>query len=117
MAASYIGTLYAIGKNISKNLSREKSIWFNFFGLNPLVVIESLVSAHIDVVDDVFQCCCICLSHNREVIQNPTSQLVISIGIKFLHRYFTAVFIALHFLERKKKTIHWERVFFYYYNS
>src|SRR5260221_639286 len=50
MVASYLGSLFYIGK-IFQRIKPEKELFgLVFFGLNPLVLIESLVSAHLDIV-------------------------------------------------------------------
>lgn len=50
MAASFIGSVYFIGKILGKLSPRDKLFGMAFFALNPLVIIESLVSAHNDIV-------------------------------------------------------------------
>lgn len=49
MAASFIGSAYFVGK-IAKKLDFNPALSIAAFALNPLVLIESLVSAHNDIV-------------------------------------------------------------------
>lgn len=50
MAASYLGTVYFIGEILKRIDPKRKLLGMAFFALNPLVIIESLVSAHNDTV-------------------------------------------------------------------
>lgn len=50
MAGAYLGSVYIIGKILEKTAPQQKLFGMAFFALNPLVVIESLVSAHNDIV-------------------------------------------------------------------
>lgn len=50
MAASFLGTVYFIQKIVRKTKFTSPEFAVAFFALNPLVLIESLVSAHNDIV-------------------------------------------------------------------
>ena len=50
MVGSFLGTVYFIGKILEKVSPSEKLFGMAFFALNPLVIFESLVSAHNDIV-------------------------------------------------------------------
>ncbi len=54
MAASFLGIVYFIGKITKKIAPKHEIFALVFFGLQPLVLIESLVSAHLDGVMMVF---------------------------------------------------------------
>lgn len=50
MVLAYLGTIYFLGKILTKLSPEKKLLGLTFFAFNPLVIIESLVSAHLDVV-------------------------------------------------------------------
>lgn len=50
MVASYIGSAYFIGKILRKVSPERELMGLIFFAFNPLVIVESLVSAHNDIV-------------------------------------------------------------------
>lgn len=109
-AVSFVGSLYFISK-IFKKIKPEREIFgLVFFGLNPLVLIESLVSAHIDIVMMFFSLMAFYLLLEKKYVRSYIS-LALSIGIKFLTGLLFPIFIWLHFLQQKKKKIHWEKLF------
>ena len=48
--ASFLGTVFFIGKILNKISPQNESFGIVFFALNPLVIIESIVSGHNDIV-------------------------------------------------------------------
>lgn len=111
-SASFLGSVYYIGK-IIKKIKHEREIFtLVFFGLNPLVLIESLVSAHIDIVMMFFSLMAFYFLIEKKYIKSYIS-LLLSIGIKFLTSILLPVFIWLHIFQRKKKKIAWTKVFIF----
>lgn len=109
MTASYSGTLYYIGK-IFKKLWPEREVYgLVFFGLNPLVLVESLVSAHIDIVMMFFSILAFWLLIERKYMLSYGSMLF-SVGVKFLTGLLMPFFVLLHILEVKKKKIVWAKM-------
>ncbi|HVA96221.1 MAG TPA: hypothetical protein VND99_01080 [Candidatus Acidoferrales bacterium] len=110
MVASYVGSVYYIGK-IFKKIKPEREIFgLIFFGLNPLVLIESLVSAHIDIVMMFFSLMAFSLLHNKRYIFSYGS-LLLSIGIKFLTGLLLPIFFVIHVLKLNNKKINWDLIF------
>jgi hypothetical protein len=108
-AASFIGSLYYIGK-IFQKIKPEKEIFgLVFFGLNPLVLIESLVSAHIDIVMMFFSLMAFYFLIEKKYVKSYAS-LALSIGIKFLTGVMLPFFIWIHVLQYKKKKVNIEKI-------
>jgi len=103
--------VYFIGKIFQKLFPERENFGLIFFGLNPLVLIESLVSAHIDIVMMFFGVLAFALLISKSYVKAYVS-LAISIGIKFLTGILLPVFIVIHFMQQKKKIIQWEKIFF-----
>lgn len=103
-AASFIGSLFFIGK-IFKKIKPEKEVFgLVFFGLNPLVLIECLVSAHIDIVMMFFSLMAFYFLLEKKYIKSYVS-LFLSIGIKFLTGILLPMFVWIHILQKNKKKI------------
>lgn len=111
MAGSFLGTAYYIGK-ILKKISPEKEVWGTiFFALNPLVIIESLVSAHLDIVMLFFAVWSLYQLINKKYVL-ALVLLAISIGIKFATAALLPVYLVVILLQLKNKKIDWNSVFF-----
>lgn len=106
MAASFLGSIYFIGK-ILRKLAPEKEIFgLVFFGLSPLVVIESLVSGHLDIVMYFFAFWAFYLLLQKKYIWSFVL-LAVSIGIKFVTAFLLPIFLIVMFLQISKKKINW----------
>lgn len=111
MAGSFLGTAYYIGK-ILKKISPVNEVWGTiFFALNPLIIIESLVSAHLDIVMLFFAVWSLYQLTNKKYIP-ALILLAISIGIKFATAALLPVFLIIIFLQLKNKKINWNLIFF-----
>jgi hypothetical protein len=110
MAASYLGSSYFIGKILHKIKPEKELFGLVFFGLNPLVLIESLVSAHIDIVMMFFSLAAFWFLIEKKYIRSYFS-LLVSIGIKFLTGILLPVVVWMHVLRYKKKKGKWELLF------
>ena len=109
--AAYVGTVYYIGK-VAEHLTKGREVLaMVFFGLNPLIIIESVVSAHIDIVMIFLAIWALWL-----LVQRQTSLayllLFMSIGIKFVTGFFLPVFLFLHRKLKKKHSYNWDRYAF-----
>ena len=109
ISASYIGCVYFIGKILQKIAPQQKLSGIVFYALNPLVIIESLVSSHIDSVMMFFALLGFYLLIQQKYIRSYIL-FFISIGIKFATGLIFPVFIAVHIMQKKKKNIQWERI-------
>lgn len=103
----YLGLVWLIWK-----LSR-RSVWsLAFFGLNPLVVIETLVSAHNDAVMMFFALLSFYLL-KRKKLWLALFSLVCSILIKFATIFLLPVFLYAFWQKIKKQKIVWQRIWQY----
>jgi len=108
-AASFIGSLYYIEKIFQKIKPEREVFGLVFFGLNPLVIIESLVSAHIDIVMMFFSVMAFYFLIEKKYVKSYAS-LALSIGIKFLTGVLLPFFIWIHLLHYKKKKVNFEKI-------
>jgi hypothetical protein len=111
MAASFVGCVYFIGKILQKLAPDREVFGLVFFGLSPLVIIESLVSAHLDIVMMFFALWAFYFLVHRKYIRAFTL-LFVSIGIKFATVFLMPVFIMLVFWQVSERKIYWERLVF-----
>lgn len=106
---SYLGTVFFIEK-ITEQLDKKSSLFKTMlFALNPLVIIEGLVSAHNDMTMFFFGIFALYLLMNKKAIFSGVS-LIISIGIKFATGFLLPVFFTVYLLQILQKKILWERV-------
>jgi len=110
MAISFFGSCYLIYK-ISEEIFPENSV-FNliFWGLNPLVLIEGLVSAHNDMPMAFFTLLFFYLFITKKYISS-TFSYVFSVGIKYATIVLFPILIFIFYLKRKGKQINWEKIF------
>lgn len=107
MAASFLGCVYYIGKIFQKIAPEKEVFGLVFFGLQPLVLIESLVSAHLDIVMYFFALWAFYLLLQKRYVWSVVL-LAISIGIKFVTAFLVPVFLLILFLQLTKKKFSWE---------
>lgn len=99
MAASFIGTSWGIGKTLNKISPKDELFGMALFAFNPLVIIESVVSAHHDIVQGLFAILALCyLLGNKNV--RSIFMLILSIGIKYATGFLLPSFIFV-FIARK----------------
>ena len=106
----YLGSAFLIYK-ISEIVSSKNKI-FNtiFWSLNPLVIIESLISSHNDLPLIFFGLLSFYLFLNNKKFYSLIS-LIFSIGVKFSTAILIPVFCYIYFLKNSKKEINWEKAF------
>lgn len=106
IATSFLGSLYFISKIFRKIAPDKEALGLIVFGLNPLVLIESLVSGHLDIVMIFFA-----LWATNKLIEKKylvaVILLLISIGIKFGTVFLIPVFLVVFLMQRKNKKINW----------
>jgi hypothetical protein len=112
MAGSFLGCLYFIGKIFQKIAPRKEVYGLVFFGFNPLILIESLVSSHLDIVMAFFAVWALYQLIQKKFVW-ALVLLIFSIGIKFSTIFLIPVFVYLFFVLLKKKVVNWGNVFLY----
>lgn len=102
----YIGTIFIIWK-ISKNFTT-----LLLFALNPLIIIETLISGHNDIVMVFFAFSSFYLLMKRKIFW-AIIFIILSILIKYATLFLLPVFIYIIVKTVKKAAIKWENVFSY----
>lgn len=103
-AACYLVCCYFIYK-IAKKMKLVNPVFaLSFFALNPLVLIESLVSAHNDIVMMALALCGVYLL-TQDKKYHSWLLLLLSIGIKFATALLVPLFLWYPFSKRKNKDI------------
>lgn len=110
MGASYLGSAYLIYKISEKIFPAHKIFNTLFFALNPLVLIEGLVSAHNDLPMIFLFLLSLHLYLNKKKILSNLSFLL-SIGVKYSTFALFPVAVYLEYQKHKGKQINWEKIF------
>ena len=95
-AFSYLGTVYFIGKILKIVDDKNRLFGIAFFALNPLVIIESLVSSHLDIAMAFFGVLSFYLLFKNKYTLSVLS-LVFSAGIKFATGFLLPIFLIAKF--------------------
>lgn len=111
MTASFVGSVYLIGKIFQRLNPRREVLGIVFFGLQPLLLIESLVSSHLDIVMMFFALYAIYLLLEKRYMYSLMS-FFLSIGIKFATLFIAPLFIFFFICENQKKVFPWRLGFF-----
>lgn len=110
MVGSFLGTVYFIGKILEKINMKEKLFGMAFFAFNPLILIESLVSAHHDVVMMFLAIIAIYLLLDKKYLR-AFLLLFLSIGIKFATVLLLPIIITIIIFQLQGRKINWEKIF------
>jgi hypothetical protein len=110
MAAAFLGSVYYIGKILQKIAPEKETFGLIFFGLQPLIVIESLVSGHMDIVMYFFALWSVYLLIQKKYFWSVLL-LAVSIGIKFVTAFLLPIYIFIIIYQIYKKKIAWNKVF------
>lgn len=109
LAASFLGTLYFISKILKKVMPQKEVFGLVFFGLNPLIIIENLVSGHLDIVMVFFALFAFYQLINKKYF-TAIILLMLSIGVKFATAFLIPVFILVIYLKIRNRKINWKFV-------
>jgi len=110
IAASFLGTVYFIGKILQKSKPHDEFFGVAFFALNPLVIVESLVSAHNDIVMMFFGMWAVYLLMNMRYVRSIIL-FALSVGVKFATAAIFPVYALIIYLQKKNKRINWQLMF------
>lgn len=109
MTASFVGTVWYIKKISQKVFPKYTALSVALFGLNPLVLFESLVSAHNDIVMLFFAVAALYYLLEKKYLL-AFGLLLFSIAIKYATLFLLPVFIFIWYRQRQKKEISWQFV-------
>lgn len=104
---SFLGSVYFIEKILLKTKTSDSSSGVAFFALNPLILIEFLVSAHNDILMIFFAILSIYLLISKKRFVSAIA-LILSIGIKFATVFILPFYLV--FLLSKKGN--YQKLFF-----
>jgi len=110
VSISYLGTAYFISKILKKISPKDEIFGLIFFALNPLVVIEGLVSAHNEIPMMFFALFSLFLFLSNKYFYSLIL-IFLSIGIKFATVFVFPVYVLSYFMQKNKKTISAEMIF------
>lgn len=109
--ACFLGTVYFLDKTLQILFPKERVFGLVLFALNPLVLIETLVSGH----NDMFMMFLAVLAFYFLVTKRfpqAFSALILSIGVKFATAFLFPVFLYAFFATIFHKKFSWKTVFF-----
>ncbi len=106
VVAGYIGSIYYIQKIIKKISPGNELTALIFWGLNPLVIIESLVSAHHDTVMMFFALASLYFILEKKYWKSFLF-FVLSIGIKYVTIFLFPIFLAIIVMQMIREKIPW----------
>lgn len=109
-AVSYVGLVYVIKKIAEKTSAKQVMLVSGFFAFNPLVIIETLVSAHHDSLMMLLAIISMYFLLHKKY---PSSILFLflSIGIKFATVFLLPVLMAVVIIQYLKAKVPWSMVF------
>ncbi len=110
MSMSFLGTVFFLGKILRKTSLENKSFGIAFFALNPLIVIESLVSSHNDIVMMFFAILSLYLLMSKKYARSIIV-FILSIGIKFATVSILPIYLLILFFQKRKKEFSWQLLF------
>lgn len=108
---SFLGTAFFIGKIMHKISKENEMFSITFFAFNPLVIIESLVSAHNDMLMMFLAIASIYFIISKHIFRS-IALLGLSIGVKFATIFLAPLYFIYYFLAKQKRGINWEAYFF-----
>ena len=109
MAGFYLGTIWLIFKTSEVLGPRQKIFNIAFYAFNPLVIIESLVSAHNDGIMAFFFLLAFFFILAKKPVYSLLSWLF-SIGVKYVTVIFLPIFFLLAWQKLQAKKINWQRL-------
>lgn len=107
--ASYLASSWFIYQILEKINSKEKLIGLAIFAFNPLVIIESLISAHNDIFMMMLVLASFWLWLKKKYLLSSLA-LLASIGVKFATVFLVPIFLLLSFFQWQVKKVKWEKI-------
>lgn len=112
MTGSFLLSAWFIEKICEKTKTTNSLFALAFFALNPLVMIESLVSAHNDIVMMCFALLAVYLVVHQKYVWSIFS-LIVSIAVKFATAIMVPFYLVALFYTVKRKTVPWSFLFIF----
>lgn len=110
-AASYLGSVFLLEKLIARLGVKNVLLGIVFFALNPLVLVEFLVSAHNDIVMMFLAILSLYLLFEKRFFLSIASFLA-SVGIKFVTIFLLPFYLWIFYAQIKNKTGYYRIIFY-----
>lgn len=107
---SYLGSVVYISKIAKKIMPKYECYIVSYFAFNPLIIIESLVSGHIDIFMLFLSIISIYYLTDKKYLL-AVIFLVLSIGVKFATVFLVPVFLVTVTLQIARIKIPWNLIF------
>lgn len=101
----YLGNIYLLHKILKNNSEKNHLVGIIFYALNPLIIIESLVSPHNETMMLFFLLLFIYFFYYKKRFTLGIVNLLLSIGVKFATAVFLPFVIFGKFYKIKKKFV------------
>ncbi len=108
---SFLGAAYFVEKITHKINPKTSLFSLILFALNPLVIIESLVSAHNDITMFFLALWSIWLLIDNKSVRSILL-LILSVGVKFTTIFLAPIYLYVFISNKLKKKINWNIMFF-----
>ena len=106
----YLSVRIITTKILQKTSVKDQLFGIAFFALNPLVIVESLVSAHNDIVMMFFGVWALYALMNMRYVRSIIL-FALSVGVKFATAAIFPVYALIIYLQKKNKRINWQLMF------
>lgn len=107
--ASYLASSWFIYQILERINSKGKLVGLAIFAFHPLIIIESLVSAHNDIFMIMLSLAGFWLWLKKKYLFSWLA-LLASIGVKFATGFLIPAFLLLSFYQRQRKKINWGKI-------
>lgn len=111
MTLAFLGTAMLLEKILIKLKTAYSLLGLVFFSLNPLVILESIVSAHNDLVMIFFLLWSIYVLIDKKYVRSILL-FIFSVGVKFATIFALPTFLVFYPFGFRKKAVNWDRIFF-----
>jgi len=101
-SGAYLGTAYVVEQLARFSKRKNPNFTLALFALNPLVIIESLVSAHNDILMLFFAAAALLMYVERKYLLSSFS-IAISIGIKYATAFMLPAMLVYKFIVKRKE--------------
>jgi Gpi18-like mannosyltransferase len=108
-ALCFIGTAYMIGKIMQTIAPKEELFSLVFFALNPLVIVEALISGHNDIVMMFLAMVSLYFLIKRKYVLSFLF-FFFSIGIKYATGFLLPLYATIVLFDRKKVSVNWQAI-------
>ncbi|MFC1727717.1 glycosyltransferase family 87 protein [Patescibacteria group bacterium] len=109
---SYLASSWLVFKLLEKTNSRQKWLGLAIFAFNPLIIIESLVSAHNDILMMALVLGSFYLLVKKKYL-GAWGLFLLSVGVKFATLLLFPILLIVTFWQIKKKKTDWENIWLF----